>query len=141
MRFQNLRISNSNVCISSGNLSKIPRQNGLKVIKVARIEIPSDKIFFFQAAILPPPSKNIEEGIETSATKDLEKDEVDIINPIENLDKYTQIQKEEWNSEDIESAFKAHENFRIDSDLIENVNEVLKKFIGSHYYHNYTSGK
>ena len=102
---------------------------------------PSDKVFFFQAAILPPPSKNIEEGIETSATKDIEKDEVDIINPIENLDKYTQIQKEEWNSEDIESAFKAHENFRIDSDLIENVNEVLKKFIGSHYYHNYTSGK
>ena len=66
---------------------------------------------------------------------------MDIINPIENLDKYTQIQKEEWNSEDIESAFKAHENFRIDSDLIENVNGVLKKFIGSHYYHNYTSGK
>lgn len=95
---------------------------------------------FHQAAILPPPSKNNEEGIETSVTKDLEKDEVDI-NPIENLDKYTQIQNEEWTSKDIESAFKAHENFRIDSDLIKNVNEVFKKFIGSHYYHNYTSGK
>ena len=106
-----------------------------------KIEIRSNRMFSFQAAILPPPSKNNEEGIETSVTKDLEKDEVDIINPIENLDKYTQIQNEEWTSKDIESAFKAHENFRIDSDLIENVNEVLKKFIGSHYYHNYTSGK
>merc|ERR1719361_2367343 len=96
---------------------------------------------FHQIAILPPPSKNNEEGIETSVTKDLEKDEVDIINPIENLDKYTQIQNEESTSKDIESAFKAHENFRIDSDLIKNVNEVFKKFIGSHYYHNYTSGK
>lgn len=33
------------------------------------------------------------------------------------------------------------ESWRCEKDTIKNVNEVLKMYCGSHYYHNYTSGK
>ncbi len=33
------------------------------------------------------------------------------------------------------------EEYRIDGETRERVNEVLKKYVGSHFYHNYTSGK
>ena len=48
---------------------------------------------------------------------------------------------EVWSSEEIESSFISHEHFRINPDLHAKINNVLQKFVGSHYYHNYTSGK
>jgi len=33
------------------------------------------------------------------------------------------------------------ENWRCEPDTVKNVNSVLQKYIGSHYFHNYTSGK
>jgi len=33
------------------------------------------------------------------------------------------------------------ESWRCEADTVANVNKVLKMFLGSHYYHNYTSGK
>lgn len=32
-------------------------------------------------------------------------------------------------------------NYRIDSDVVDRMNETLKKFLGCHNYHNYTSKK
>ena len=55
--------------------------------------------------------------------------------------KQSEISKEKWSSDEIESAFASHESFRITPELRSRVNEVLQKFVGSHYYHNYTSGK
>ena len=52
-----------------------------------------------------------------------------------------ELKNENWCFEDIETAFASHENYRITPELQKRVNEVLKKFTGSHYYHNYTSGK
>ena len=46
-----------------------------------------------------------------------------------------------WSEEDIEASFTDHENFRMNPELHGRVNRVLQKFVGSHYYHNYTSGK
>lgn len=37
--------------------------------------------------------------------------------------------------------FVATLDFRMSSELQEKVNKVLKCFVGSHYFHNYTSGK
>ena len=51
------------------------------------------------------------------------------------------MENEKWSTDEIESAFTLHEKFRITPELVKRVNEVLQKFVGSHYYHNYTSGK
>ena len=40
-----------------------------------------------------------------------------------------------------EPDYKVTTSFKMDEDLRKRVNEVLKEFIGSRYYHNYTSGK
>ena len=37
--------------------------------------------------------------------------------------------------------YKATSSFRMTTELRNRVNDVLKEFIGSRYYHNYTSGK
>ena len=55
--------------------------------------------------------------------------------------RYKEVVSEVWSTEEIESSFISHENFRINSDLHAKINMVLQKFVGSHYYHNYTSGK
>lgn len=38
-------------------------------------------------------------------------------------------------------AYQAHEKYRVDSDVIDKANALLAKYIGPHYYHNFTSGK
>ena len=40
-----------------------------------------------------------------------------------------------------EYDYKATNSFRMTTELRNRVNDVLKEFIGSRYYHNYTSGK
>ena len=35
----------------------------------------------------------------------------------------------------------ATESFRLDPETREKMNKTLEKFIGVHYFHNYTSGK
>ena len=40
-----------------------------------------------------------------------------------------------------EYDYKATSSFRMTTELRNRVNDVLKEFIGSRYYHNYTSGK
>lgn len=42
---------------------------------------------------------------------------------------------------ELEEAFKLHESFRMDEALRAKVNDILQKFVGSRYFHNYTSGK
>ena len=38
-------------------------------------------------------------------------------------------------------AYQAHEKYRITQDVIGKVNQLLAKYTGAHYYHNFTSGK
>ena len=38
-------------------------------------------------------------------------------------------------------ALKTTLEFRMKSEVRERVNETLKEFVGTKYYHNYTSGK
>jgi len=38
-------------------------------------------------------------------------------------------------------AFQAHEKYRVTPDVIDKTNALLAKYIGPHYYHNFTSGK
>ena len=40
-----------------------------------------------------------------------------------------------------EYDYKATSSFKMTTELSNRVNDVLKEFIGSRYYHNYTSGK
>ena len=42
---------------------------------------------------------------------------------------------------DAEFDYKASSEFRMSESTRQRVNEVLKEFLGSKYYHNYTSGK
>ena len=91
-----------------------------------------------QVAALPPPStetSNVEENIVKEDVSDLRHVFVS------DEKKKSELSKENWSSDEIESAFASHESFRITPELRNRVNEVLRKFIGSHYYHNYTSGK
>ena len=71
------------------------------------------------------------------------KDDITDSNIIYNGDekRKQELKNESWSIDDVETAFASHENYRITPELQKRINEVLKKFTGSHYYHNYTSGK
>jgi len=93
---------------------------------------------FQKVAKLPPPS------VDTSDMEDSSrKDDITDSNIIYNGDekRKQELKNENWSIEDVETAFASHENYRITPELQKRINEVLKKFTGSHYYHNYTSGK
>ena len=38
-------------------------------------------------------------------------------------------------------AFKEHETYRASSQVLEETNRLLAMYVGSHFYHNFTSGK
>ena len=64
---------------------------------------------------------------------------------VENSENSENVEKSEnaEKSEKVEDSehYKVTRDFRMSEDLRKTVNETLKEFIGSHYYHNYTSGK
>lgn len=95
---------------------------------------------FHQAAMLPPPTRDISDNSNWNA-RYIEENECFNEQEERDKDRKLELLSKEWCLEKIESAFLAHENFRMDPQLHSRVNEVLQMFIGSHYYHNYTSGK
>ena len=94
----------------------------------------------YQAAKLPPPSKDNVDLAKENATENVIDEGKDDLEG-KDYDGNKMIFSEVWSPEEIESSFIAHEEFRISSELREKINFVLQKFVGSHYYHNYTSGK
>lgn len=93
---------------------------------------------FQKVAKLPPPTVDSPD-MEDSNRKDDITDAKLIYSGDEK--RKQEIKNENWSIEDMETAFASHENYRITPELRTRINEVLKKFTGSHYYHNYTSGK
>jgi len=93
---------------------------------------------FQKVAKLPPPSVDTPDMDDSNR-----KDDITDLKLIYSGDekRKQELKNENWSFEDIETAFASHENYRITPELQKRVNEVLKKFTGSHYYHNYTSGK
>merc|ERR1719328_472271 len=92
---------------------------------------------FQKAATLPPPLKDTSNIDENDDKNDINKQK----RPFVDNQLIKELENEIWSKDEIESAFTLHENFRITPELVKRVNEVLQKFVGSHYYHNYTSGK
>ena len=90
--------------------------------------------------MLPPPTRDISDNSNWNA-RYIEENECFNEQEERDKDRKLELLSKEWCLEKIESAFLAHENFRMDPQLHSRVNEVLQMFIGSHYYHNYTSGK
>ena len=42
---------------------------------------------------------------------------------------------------ELEEAFRKHEEYRVTEDKLEQMNKLMGRYIGSRYYHNFTSGK
>ena len=39
------------------------------------------------------------------------------------------------------AAYEAHEKYKVTQDVVDKANDLLAKYIGPHFYHNFTSGK